>query len=202
MSMHQALREVVEYGLKEGIGTWLKAPTCFFYESDVQALIYGLLRTKAIELKVWESRGKLYPEWDPMPVAIVGTTPKVKQLESWTRPDIVVYEPLGEEVLEDQPLSGRKLFCAIELKISFLNPSPKSVNFEAMFTDDLKKLELLVREGKASYGISLNFVGWPSSQGTAEGTHSYMKNVEEPGVKVICVLAGDENPMTSPGSFW
>ena len=165
-------------------------------------MIYGLLRTKAIELGVWESRGKLCPEWDPMPIAIVGTTPKVNQLESWTYPDVVVYEPLGEEVSEDQPLSDRKLFCAIELKLSFPNPSPKAVNFEAMFRDDLKKLELLVREARTSYGISLNFIGWPPSKDTPEGTHSYMKNAEEPRVKVICVLAGDENPMTSPGSLW
>jgi hypothetical protein len=113
----------------------------------------------------------------------------------------VVYEPLGEEVREDQPLSDRKLFCAIELKISFPNP-PRSVKFEDMFRDDLEKLTSLVREGKASHGISLNFIGWPPSKGTPKDTHGYMKNAEEPRVKVICVLAGDENPMVSPESLW
>lgn len=203
MSVHQALRQVVEYALQEGIGAWLRAHTCFFYESDVQALIYGLLRTKAIELGVWESRGKLYPEWDPTLVAIVGTTPKVNQLESWIHPDIVVYEPLGEEVREDHPLSDRNLFCAIELKISFPNPEPKSVKFENMFKDDLKKLELLVGEGKSRYGISLNFIGLQPRRSPSGDERSYSKNVgKDQRIKLVCVLAGDKNPTTPFDPFW
>ena len=203
MSEHQALQQVVEHALKEGIDAWLTAPTCYFYESDVQALIYGLLRTKAIEIGVWESRGKLYPEWDPTLVAIVGTTPKVNQLEYWTRPDIVVYEPLGEEIREDQPLFDRKLFCAIELKISFPNPPAKSVNFEKMFKYDLEKLELLVGQEKSRYGISLNLIGLPPLRRPFGDERSYLTNVgKDQRIKLVCVLAGDKNPITPSNPFW
>lgn len=200
MSVHQVLQQVVEDALNEGIGAWLRAPTCFFYESDVQALIYGLLRENAIKLGVWESRGKLFPDWKPTLTAIVGTNARVSGRK---HPDIVVYEPLGEEVREDQPLSDRKLFCAIELKLAFWSPALHPVNFEPMFRDDLEKLDSLVGEGKARYGISLNFFGWPPFEELPKDKHSYLKNEgREQRVKVICVLAGDKNPITPSSPLW